>query len=252
MDKKEDVPIINREDLLRNLRDMTEISLSHMPLDQFDETIKILKAFLGEFFGIQNEYTFGELQDKVDTSPINDQIKEQVISLTNRINKTLYTKNEIKEKETQPIREEFEEIMKILVPQKGNFTTVIPEEKFALKKIFHKKEELPAEKRDMLVANAKEESIHEVDKPKETIVEEKPSFKAIVPEEKPTFIKPDRELGKDIEKIKTSFSKLENPNQFLELEIKSLESSYKIYLANPNEEQKAKIKLKIKKLNSRL
>ncbi len=262
MEKKEEIKVKDKAQYLKELREMTEVSLSHTPPDDYDDTLKLLKAFFGEYFGIPDEYTFSELREKVLQSGIKEDTKEKIIKLTDTIDKILYTKEELSPEEVKKIKDNFFKIMNELVPmgsvsiaekKPSGFLSIFKDIKSLIpKRKFEKKQ-------DILEENVVEKELPLINK-EEKVLNNIPAFNKTKERLEEVSVKEeetseDKELEEQINKISGEFQKLKEAgvnNPFLELEFKSLLGDYKIYQLNQNPELKDRISIKINKFSEHI
>ena len=86
MEEKEEIDPIE----IQELREMSLLSLSHTPDESFDEIMKIVKNFWGVFFKIEDEYTFSDLEEKIEEFGIDEEVKEELLTLIGKLKKICY------------------------------------------------------------------------------------------------------------------------------------------------------------------
>ncbi len=260
MEKKEEIKVKDKAQYLKELREMTEVSLSHTPPDDYDDTLKLLKAFFGEYFGIPDEYTFSELREKVLQSGIKEDTKEKIIKLTDTIDKILYTKEELSPEEVKKIKDNFFKIMNELVPM--NSVSIAEKKPSGFLSIFKDLKSLIPKrkfekKQDVLEENVLEKELPQLNKEKNALnnLPAPNKTKERLEEVSVKETSEDKELEEQINKISEEFQKIKQQgveNPFLELEFKSLLGDYKIYQLNQNPELKDRISIKINKFSEHI
>lgn len=105
------------QEQLKQLKEMSLLSLSHTPVSEYEEIVKIIKNFFGVFFGINDEYTYSELAQRVSTAPIEEAVKQRIVQLIQDINTLLYSSEEVYVDGFSEIKRDFEGIIEELVPE---------------------------------------------------------------------------------------------------------------------------------------
>ena len=116
MEQKE-VEERSRLEQLKQLTGMTLLSLSHIPDERFDETVKVIKNFFGVYFDIRDEYTYAELLDKMIHFGLDDTTGEMISKFIETLSNILYKDYKITSSDVSNLKNRFIELVNHLAPE---------------------------------------------------------------------------------------------------------------------------------------
>ncbi len=260
---------IHKSQQLEQLREMSLLSLSHTPDDQFDEIIKIIKNFLGFYFDFKHEYTYSELKERALKYGLDEATREKLNRFIDQLCEILYKKDEVTEKDSIKVKEEFQRIIDALVPlgdkQPHSMITSREKTKFHLFGLLKPRkpkvlEMLEREPKQITIEEAKPEV--KVTKPEVKLPKIKPkqTSKPVEPKKPVAVTKqaPSKEINKlkaqiaTLEKLVERASKRGKANPFLQLELESLKGDFNLFVVDPEAIDKNTIVEKIATIKSRL
>ena len=234
MEEKEEIDPIE----IQELREMSLLSLSHTPDESFDEIMKIVKNFWGVFFKIEDEYTFSDLEEKIEEFGIDEEVKEELLTLIGKLKKMLYIQQEVKPKDGEFLKEEFLKLVDKMTPERQILAEPKKKpmmDKFTPPHLFHK------EQKPLLDIPESIDEKEVTSKP----VEEPPIF------EKPKPVKGMKDLTKELSSLEKEISKKKN-NQFLMLEFESIQGDVELFAIDQTSVNIQDIKGKIETLKRRV
>ncbi len=107
----------SRLDQLKQLTGMTLLSLTHIPDEQFDEIVKVVKNFFGVYFDIRDEYTYAELLDKMIHFGLDDTTGELISKFIETLSNILYKDYKVTSSDVSDLKNRFVELVNHLTPE---------------------------------------------------------------------------------------------------------------------------------------
>ena len=195
---------------LKQLKEMSLLSIAHTPASDMDEIIKIIKNFFGVYFDIKYEFTYSELIDIANSYGLDEHPLNQLTEYVNRLKQMLYIKQTITDSDLEYIKSGITKLITELVPD----TVSQPVEKKhgLLEGILPHRHEKAASAKPVFTAKALDAQQHAQIKPKR--------------------------VDKRLLELETQIAGLEkqiaDANPFIKLELESLKGDLGLYKADPS------------------
>ena len=251
MEKKEGEE--DRSTQLRQLKEMSLLSLSHTESEDIDGVIKILKNFFGILFNIKDEYTYSELNNIATASGLDEDTLNRVTDYLNHIKHVLYIKEKTSSTDMEYIKSELIDLIKSIV------TENVALEKQIKKNIFSKfqtERKLPKQE-SPITPNDKKKPLSDPIEKKEKL--SKPIIQPLLEEKhesekliKKPLLKSSKKLDIEAELVELEKQILKLDNPFVKLELESLKGDITLYNADPNSIKPEDIKNKLETLKGRI
>jgi hypothetical protein len=132
-------------DKLRELKEMSILSLSHTSPDSFSDIIKIIKNFFGVYFDIKDEFTYGDMLDKMEQLGLGEDQKQAISQFIGKLSYILYKKPSSDSSDYAKVKQGFQEIIESLVPESSLPKPEIQEKQGLFSKLLHKQAEHEAQ-----------------------------------------------------------------------------------------------------------
>jgi len=258
-------------DKLLELKEMSILSLSHTSPENFYDVIKIIKNFFGVFLDIKDEYTYGDLLDRIKQAGLGEELQERISKFIGRLSYMLYKKASPTESDYLRLKQEFTGLINELVPESSTTQPALKPRPKLLSRLLHHKNkpatpqtEAPQKPVEPDVQtkpslNADGETKNQKKIPQEPIAEPETQIKEgtnqiKIPKEKPEKAQASKSsnIESQINQLESAISKLNSANtQFLELELESIKGDYGLFLLDNSAIDEKAIQSRINKLKSR-
>ena len=192
---------------LRQLREMSLLSIAHTPASDIDEIIKIIKNFFGVYFNIKYEFTYSELIDIANSYGLDEHSLNQLTEYVNRLKQILYIKQTITDSDFEYIKSGITKLITELVPDTAS---------------------QPVEKKHGLLEGILSHG------------HDKPAFAKPVFTPKSLNVQPKKhaKVDKRLLELQTQIARIEkqipNANPFIKLELESLKGDLELCKADPS------------------
>ncbi len=251
----------DKETKLRELKEMSLLSLSHASLDDFEEITKIIKNFFAIFFDIKEEFTYSELLRLAESAGIPKDKHSKLTILVNKLNEVLYKKEKVTKSDAEKIRDMFIDVMNVMVPEekpaeiitvekpKAGFSLIPP---IKLPQLNLPKLQIIPKPKQQLVREIpkKEVKLKEGIKTPETKIQQKKE-QGIAKEE--NYSKKIIELGAKVAALEKMLAKTKSKsNPFLELQLEAIKTDMHLLSTDPKAISLDELRNKINALKSKI